>query len=205
MMIDPKRVELSIYDGIPHLLAPVVTDSKKAAGYLKWVVEEMENRYKLFQMAGTRNISQYNDMIAKGKVQQFIPDDEEIEPLDGTSDEEAEDQIGEEAVQKQKAQNLKPLPYIVVILDELADLMMVAAGEIEDAICRAGLHGQGRGNSLDTGHTEAFGGRRDWNHQSQHTVKDSLLPCHPRWIPESSSILQELSCLWEKETCSSIP
>ena len=147
LMIDPKRVELSIYDGIPHLLAPVVTDSKKAAGYLKWVVEEMENRYKLFQMAGTRNISQYNDMIAKGKVQQFIPDDEEIEPLDGTSDEEGEDQIGEEAVQKQKAQNLKPLPYIVVILDELADLMMVAAGEIEDAICRlafmaraAGIH-----------------------------------------------------------------
>jgi len=143
LMIDPKRVELSIYDGIPHLLAPVVTDSKKAAGYLKWVVEEMENRYKLFQMAGTRNIAQYNEMISNGNVQQYISDDE---PIESMNDEE-QDRFDDEETQNTNIQNLKPLPYIVVILDELADLMMVAAGEVEDAICRlafmaraAGIH-----------------------------------------------------------------
>ena len=125
LMIDPKRVELSIYDGIPHLVAPVVTDSKKAAGYLRWVVEEMENRYKQFQVAGVRNIAQYNEAVEKGTLNQYISEeDNEI--------------IGN---------NIKPLPYIVVILDELADLMMVASNEVEDAICRlafmaraAGIH-----------------------------------------------------------------
>lgn len=127
LMIDPKRVELSVYDGIPHLLAPVITDPKKASGYLRWVVEEMENRYRLFQIAGARNIAQYNDMVKSGDLEQFLPD------------------------QETEAEAEAPLPralsYVVVIVDELADLMMVAQREVEDAIARlafmaraAGIH-----------------------------------------------------------------
>lgn len=114
LMVDPKMVELSIYNGIPHLLAPVVTDPKKAAAALKWVVKEMETRYGLFAAAGVRDIERYNRM----KSQQM---------------------------NKQEAS--PALPWIVVIIDELADLMMVAANEVEEAICRlaqmaraAGIH-----------------------------------------------------------------
>ncbi|MBY6036034.1 DNA translocase FtsK [Fictibacillus nanhaiensis] len=115
MMIDPKMVELNMYNGIPHLLAPVVTEPKKAAQALKRVVSEMERRYELFSHSGTRNIEGYNESIRK---------------QNGRSD------------AKQPF-----LPYIVVIVDELADLMMVASGDVEDAITRlaqmaraAGIH-----------------------------------------------------------------
>ena len=115
MMIDPKMVELSVYNGIPHLLAPVVTDARKAAQALQKVVAEMERRYDLFSMTGTRNIEGYNEHIVKNNEQL-----EEQQPK---------------------------LPYIVVIVDELADLMMVASHEVEDAITRlaqmaraAGIH-----------------------------------------------------------------
>ena len=110
ILIDPKVVELGVYNGIPHLLIPVVTDPKKAAGALNWAVQEMVNRYNLFAAKGVRDIKGYNELL------------------------EAE---GEEGV----------LPQIVVIIDELADLMMVAPNEVEDAICRlaqmaraAGMH-----------------------------------------------------------------
>ncbi|WP_442952373.1 DNA translocase FtsK [Paenibacillus sp. UNC451MF] len=110
LMIDPKMVELNVYNGIPHLLAPVVTDPRRASLALKKVVVEMEKRYELFSKSGTRNIEGYNNMLV-------------------------ETQTG------------APLPYIVVIVDELADLMMVAANDVEDAICRlaqmaraAGIH-----------------------------------------------------------------
>ncbi|HKM42850.1 MAG TPA: DNA translocase FtsK 4TM domain-containing protein [Limnochordia bacterium] len=102
LMVDPKRVELSGYDGIPHLISPVVTDPKKAAIALRWAVGEMERRYELFANAGVRNIDMYLDA--------------------------AKDSSPEEPMEH--------LPYIVVIVDELADLMMVAAAEVEDAICR---------------------------------------------------------------------
>lgn len=111
MMIDPKMVELNVYNGIPHLLAPVVTDPRRASVALKKVVSEMERRYNLFAKNGSRNIEMYNQMI---REQEGIA---------------------------------LALPYIVVIVDELADLMMVAPGEVEDAICRlaqmaraAGIH-----------------------------------------------------------------
>ncbi len=119
LMIDPKVVELNQYNGIPHLAAPVVTDAKKAAGVLKWVVQEMENRYSLFAASGVREISKYNQML------------KERDREDG----------------KENTESTKPLPYMVVIIDELADLMMVAAADVEDAICRlaqmaraAGIH-----------------------------------------------------------------
>ena len=112
VMVDPKVVELSVYNGIPHLLIPVVTDPKKAAGALAWAVQEMENRYNLFAEKGVRDLKGYNAVA------------------------EMDEDIG-----------IGKLPQIVIIIDELADLMMVAAKDVEDAICRlaqkaraAGMH-----------------------------------------------------------------
>ena len=117
IMVDPKQVELSIYNGIPHMLIPVVTDPKKAAGALNWAVLEMTNRYQLFAQYNVRNLQGYNEKV------KAVTDSEE-----GSED-------------------LKKLPQIVIIVDELADLMMVAHGEVEDAIVRlsqlaraAGIH-----------------------------------------------------------------
>ena len=100
IMVDPKVVELSVYNGIPHLLIPVVTDPKKAAGALNWAVKEMTDRYKKFAEHGVRNLKGYNDKLST------------IEP------------------------DFEKLPQILIIIDELADLMMVAQNEVEDAICR---------------------------------------------------------------------
>ncbi|MBS3974300.1 MAG: DNA translocase FtsK 4TM domain-containing protein [Actinobacteria bacterium] len=113
ILIDPKRIELSLYNGIPHLYVPVVTEAKESASALAWSVQEMERRLKLLQAAGARNIGMYNAMLHDNKLQ-----------------EDAEE-----------------MPYIVIVIDELADLMMVAAKEVEDSICRlaqlaraAGIH-----------------------------------------------------------------
>ncbi|APB31184.1 DNA translocase FtsK [Vagococcus teuberi] len=115
MMIDPKMVELNVYNGVPHLLTPVVTNPRKAAQALQKVVEEMERRYELFAGFGVRNMNGYNDMVKKHN--------------------------------QTTGENKSSLPYIVVIVDELADLMMVASNEVEDAIIRlaqmaraAGIH-----------------------------------------------------------------
>ena len=113
ILIDPKRVELSLYNGVPHLYVPVVTEPKEAASALAWSVQEMERRLKVLQVAGARNIGAYNAMVQEGK--------------------------GPEGASE--------LPYLVIVIDELADLMMVAAKEVEDSICRiaqlaraAGIH-----------------------------------------------------------------
>ena len=114
ILVDPKVVELSVYNGIPHLMIPVVTDPKKAAGALNWAVAEMEKRYKLFAEYNVRDLKGFNEKVLRGET-------------------------GEDAENK--------LPQIIIIIDELADLMMVAPGEVEGAICRlaqlaraAGLH-----------------------------------------------------------------
>ena len=116
IMIDPKVVELSVYNGIPHLLIPVVTDPKKAAGALHWAVQEMTDRYQKFAEANVREINGYNAKIEKIEV----PEGQEVP---------------------------KKMPQIVIIVDELADLMMVASNDVEEAICRlaqlaraAGIH-----------------------------------------------------------------
>jgi S-DNA-T family DNA segregation ATPase FtsK/SpoIIIE len=113
ILIDPKRIELNLYNGVPHLYVPVVTEAKEAASALHWAVGEMESRLKKLQKAGVRNIAQYNAAVRDGKTEE------------GTTE----------------------LPYLVIIIDELADLMMVAAKEVEDSICRiaqlaraAGIH-----------------------------------------------------------------
>jgi S-DNA-T family DNA segregation ATPase FtsK/SpoIIIE len=113
ILIDPKRVELSLYNNVPHLYVPVVTEPKEAASALAWSVSEMERRLKVLQVAGARNIGGYNAMVQEGK--------------------------GPEGAEE--------LPYLVIVIDELADLMMVAAKEVEDSIVRiaqlaraAGIH-----------------------------------------------------------------
>jgi S-DNA-T family DNA segregation ATPase FtsK/SpoIIIE len=109
IMVDPKRVELGLYEGIPHLLTPIVTDPKRAANALKWAVNEMENRYRQLAELGVRNIDQYNHQIQQTSIPTVAADSPEAR---------------------------KPLPYIVVAIDELADLMMVARGDVETSIAR---------------------------------------------------------------------
>ena len=127
IMIDPKMLELSVYDGIPHLLSPVVTDPKKAVVALKWVVAEMEERYRKMSKMGVRNIEGYN-----GRVQDALDKNEMFSRTVQTG---FDDETGEPVFETEEIQPEK-LPYIVVIVDEMADLMMVAGKEIEACIQR---------------------------------------------------------------------
>jgi S-DNA-T family DNA segregation ATPase FtsK/SpoIIIE len=138
IMIDPKMLELSVYDGIPHLLAPVVTDPKKAVVALKWVVREMEERYRKMSRLGVRNIAGYNQ-----KVQEVQSSGK---PLKRTVQTGFDPESGKPIYEDQVI-DLNPLPFIVVLVDEMADLMMVAGKDIEGAIQRlaqmaraAGIH-----------------------------------------------------------------
>ena len=117
LLVDPKKVELSVFNGVPHLLAPVVTDPKKASVALSKIVKEMEDRYDIFEEKGVKNIGSYNEMVEKKNKNLSF------------------------------SEKLKKMPYIVVIVDELADLMLVASKEVEDSIMRitqmaraAGIH-----------------------------------------------------------------
>jgi len=138
IMVDPKMLELSVYDGIPHLLTPVVTDPKKAVVALKWAVREMEERYKKMSKLGVRNIDGYNVRLAEAKAKG--------ETLQRTVHTGYDKETGEAIYEKEELE-LDPLPYLVVIVDEMADLMMVAGKDIEGAIQRlaqmaraAGIH-----------------------------------------------------------------
>ena len=111
IMVDPKMVELGIYNGIPHLLIPVVTDPKKAAGALQWAVTEMMKRYRTFSEAGVRKLEEYNALAAR-------------------------------------TEGMEKMPFIVVVIDELADLMLVAAKEVEESICRVAQMGRAAGMHL---------------------------------------------------------
>ena len=127
IMIDPKMLELSVYDGIPHLLSPVVTDPKKAVVALKWVVGEMEDRYRKMSKMGVRNIEGYN-----GRVREALAKGEMFSRTVQTG---FDDETGEPVFETEETQPVA-LPYIVVIVDEMADLMMVAGKEIEACIQR---------------------------------------------------------------------
>jgi S-DNA-T family DNA segregation ATPase FtsK/SpoIIIE len=138
IMVDPKMLELSVYDGIPHLLTPVVTDPKKAVVALKWAVREMEERYKKMSKLGVRNIDGYNARLLEAKSKG--------EELSRTVHTGFDKETGN-AVYEDEKLDLDPLPYIVIIVDEMADLMMVAGKDIEGAVQRlaqmaraAGLH-----------------------------------------------------------------
>jgi S-DNA-T family DNA segregation ATPase FtsK/SpoIIIE len=138
IMVDPKMLELSVYDGIPHLLTPVVTDPKKAVVALKWAVREMEERYKKMSKLGVRNIDGYNQRLLEAKSRG--------EELTRTVHTGFDKETGK-AIYEDEKLDLEPLPYIVIIVDEMADLMMVAGKDIEGAVQRlaqmaraAGLH-----------------------------------------------------------------
>lgn len=138
IMVDPKMLELSVYDGIPHLLTPVVTDPKKAVVALKWAVREMEERYKKMSKLGVRNIDGYNARVVEAK--------QKGEMLTRTVHTGYDRESGE-AIYEEEQLELDSLPYVVVIVDEMADLMMVAGKDIEGAIQRlaqmaraAGIH-----------------------------------------------------------------
>ena len=138
IMVDPKMLELSVYDGIPHLLTPVVTDPKKAVVALKWAVREMEERYKKMSKLGVRNIEGYNQRLAEAKAKGEV--------LTRTVHTGYDKESGEAIYEKEEL-DLEPLPFVVVIVDEMADLMMVAGKDIEGAIQRlaqmaraAGIH-----------------------------------------------------------------
>jgi S-DNA-T family DNA segregation ATPase FtsK/SpoIIIE len=138
IMVDPKMLELSVYDGIPHLLTPVVTDPKKAVVALKWAVREMEERYKNMAKLGVRNIDGYNARLAEVRSKG--------EELTRTVHTGFDKETGK-AIYEEEKLDLDPLPYIVIIVDEMADLMMVAGKDIEGAVQRlaqmaraAGLH-----------------------------------------------------------------
>ncbi len=152
IMIDPKWTELSLYEGIPHLLLPVVTDPAKAALALRWATEEMDRRYELLSKARVRNLAGYNaqarEEVAAWEARQAalpeLPDPSTLPPLDPAREE------AEEALKRRLAEDPRPegpLPLIVIVIDELADLMMVASREVETYIARiaqkaraAGLH-----------------------------------------------------------------
>ena len=138
IMVDPKMLELSVYDGIPHLLTPVVTDPKKAVVALKWAVREMEDRYKKMSKLGVRNIDGFNARVAEASAKGEI--------IHRTVQTGYDRETGE-AIYEQEKMDLSVLPFIVVIVDEMADLMMVAGKDIEGAIQRlaqmaraAGIH-----------------------------------------------------------------
>ena len=137
IMIDPKMLELSVYDGIPHLLAPVVTDPKKAVVALKWTVREMENRYRAMSKLGVRNITGYNARLAEAKKKGEVL----MRKVQTGFDEDGKPIFEDQPL------NLEPLPFIVVVVDEMADLMLVAGKDIEWAVQRlaqmaraAGIH-----------------------------------------------------------------
>lgn len=138
IMIDPKMLELSIYNDIPHLLTPVVTDPNKASTALKWAVKEMERRYKLMSEMGVKNLQSFNTKFKELKAKDTIP----TRPVQTGFD----PSTGQPIVEQQPLAT-EPLPYIVVVIDELADLMMVAGKEVEASIARlaqmaraAGIH-----------------------------------------------------------------
>jgi S-DNA-T family DNA segregation ATPase FtsK/SpoIIIE len=138
ILIDPKMLELSVYDGIPHLLAPVVTEPGKAVVALKWVVREMQTRYRSMSRLGVRNVAGYNQRVAEALANGEQPKRTVQTGYDASTG---------EPMYEEQALDLKPMPFIVVVVDEMADLMMVAGKDVEAAIQRlsqmaraAGIH-----------------------------------------------------------------
>ncbi len=148
IMVDPKMLELSIYEGIPHLLLPVVTNPKKAALALKWAVEEMGRRYRLMADKGVRGIESYNKQLEREVKELEESRDMEVVELDEADElQESDNTAIKQMLEKEEELEHGHLPYIVVIVDELADLMMVAGRDIEESIARlaqmaraAGIH-----------------------------------------------------------------
>ena len=148
LMIDPKMVELKIYEDIPHLLHPIVTDPKLASNALIWAVQEMENRYRTLAECGVRNIDQYNALLkdpdAHRRARKAAPDDDTPTP--------------------------EPMQYIVIIIDEFADLMMVAPKDVEDSVTRLAQKARARRHPSHHRHAAAVGRRHHRRHQGEFPV-----------------------------------
>jgi S-DNA-T family DNA segregation ATPase FtsK/SpoIIIE len=143
IMVDPKVVEMQMYNSLPHMLIPVVTEPKKVPGALKWLIAEMDHRYQIFAKSNVRNIAGFNAKIAKDKEEQAKAMDAEMSPEERAALQQMEVPRDDDAFEVPK----KKLPYIVCVIDELADLMMVAPADIETCIARiaqlaraAGIH-----------------------------------------------------------------
>ncbi len=156
IMIDPKMLELSVYEGIPHLLLPVVTDPKKAARALAWAVKEMERRYRLISSLGARNLKSYNDKVERLSADELKKELERTAKTEEAAsaivdvtdtDDAATEEAQKAALTEAGLDHYVQLPYIVIVIDELADLIMVAARDVEESIARlaqmaraAGIH-----------------------------------------------------------------
>jgi len=143
IMVDPKVVEMQMYNSLPHMLIPVVTEPKKVPGALKWLIAEMEHRYQIFAKTNVRNIAGFNAKIAKDKEEQARAEAEDMSPEERAALQQMEVPRDDDAFEVPR----KKLPYIVCVIDELADLMMVAPADIETCIARiaqlaraAGIH-----------------------------------------------------------------
>ena len=168
IMIDPKMLELSVYEGIPHLLTPVVTDPKKAVVALKWAVREMEERYRKMSKLGVRNIDGYNARVTEAKSKG--------EALCRTVHTGYDKESGEAIYEKEDLE-LDTIPYIVVIVDEMADLMMVAGKDIEGAIQRLAQMARAAGIHVDPRDAAPLGRRHHRHHQGEFP-DPHLVPGH---------------------------
>jgi len=164
MLVDPKMLELSVYEGIPHLLTPVITDMKDAANGLRWCVGEMERRYKLMAAMGVRNLAGYNRKIDEARKAGNPLTDPLWKP-----DEEFE--AGQEEA---RPPELEHLPSIVVVIDEFADMIMIVGKKVEQLIARIRTKSTGGGNSFDSGDSKAFSGRDYRPDQSQRAHAHGL-------------------------------
>ena len=149
ILIDPKVVELGVYNGIPHLLVPVVTDPRKAAGALNWAVNEMLERYKTFAECNVRDIHSYNRLVDKKKaeLEENEPEDEERSFEEDEMLAQAQAELQQNGSERKEKRKLERMSQVVIVIDELADLMMAAPNEVEESICRlaqmaraAGMH-----------------------------------------------------------------
>ncbi len=167
IMIDPKMLELSVYEGIPHLLSPVVTDPKKAVVALKWTVREMEDRYRRMAKFGVRNIQGYNERVA-----QALTKGESIERTTHAGF----DPDSGEPIYETEALELEPMPYIVVVIDEMADLMLTAGKEIEAAVAAACTNGARGRHSRDHGDAAPVGRRHHRHDQRRISRRGFPIP-----------------------------
>ena len=179
MLVDPKRVEMGQYNDLPHLLAPVVVDPKKAAGMLAWAVKEMERRYDILAESGARDITSYQQMIARGELEPETTDDERVaEIFERTTGLESD---------VERPPGPEELPYIVIVVDELNDLMMVAARDVEESVVRIAQMARAVGIHLVLATQRPERRRHHRRHQGQHPESHRLRglvarrqPRHPR-------------------------
>ncbi len=195
IMIDPKMLELSVYEGIPHLLAPVVTDMKHAANALRWCVAEMERRYQLMSALGVRNIAGFNRKV-KDAIDAGKPIRDPVMTAAAAND---------PTIDQRLIQDLVPLPYIVVIIDELADMMMIVGKKVEELIARLAQKARASRNPPRARDTASVGGRHHRPDQGQHPHAASRSRYRRASTRAPSSTRWARRHCWATATCSTCP